>query len=264
MSNKPEIAAVTELPPGRVKAVFTDLDGTLTSGSRVRPETVASLWRLREAGFWTVIVTGRPAGWADCLLRLWPVDSVIFENGAGVMRREGDSHVTTTLAAGMPREQQYAILLEILQKVREEVPRIKLASDQAFRLYDIAIDFNEEPPRLTQGEVEKILEILHADDRITAKLSSIHVNFWVGSHTKVTACEWLLAGEGRARGVTRENVVFSGDSPNDEPLFEFFPLSVGVANVREFIPRMKALPAYLTEGAEGEGFQELARHLLGN
>lgn len=255
---------VSELPRDRVKAVFTDLDGTLTDGSRVRPATIESLWRLREAGMWNVVVSGRPAGWADCLLRLWPVDAVIFENGAGVMRREGDQHVTTTLAAGMPRQQQYEILLDVLEKVRAEVPRIKLASDQAFRLYDLAIDFNEEPPRLSEQEVRKIMEIIEADDRVTAKLSNIHVNFWVGSHTKVTACEWLLAGEGRARGIDREAVVFSGDSPNDEPLFEFFPLSVGVANVMEFTDRMEHLPAYVTQAREGDGFQELSRRILGD
>ncbi len=51
-----------------------------------------------------------------------------------------------------------------------------------------------------------------------------------------------------------------GDSPNDESMFnqEEFPLSVGVANVRQYCDRLKYLPAYITHRYEGEGFCELA------
>ena len=32
----------------------------------------------------------------------------------------------------------------------------------------------------------------------------------------------------------RDAYVFVGDSPNDAPMFEFFPLACGVANVKQF------------------------------
>ncbi len=55
-----------------------------------------------------------------------------------------------------------------------------------------------------------------------------------------------------------------GDSPNDESMFnqEVFPLSVGVANVREYCDRLKYLPAYITSKSEGEGFCELAELII--
>jgi hydroxymethylpyrimidine pyrophosphatase-like HAD family hydrolase len=56
--------------------------------------------------------------------------------------------------------------------------------------------------------------------------------------------------------------VFVGDSPNDEPMFGFFPNAVGVANVRRFAARMTALPAWVTAGEAGAGFVELAELLL--
>ena len=60
----------------------------------------------------------------------------------------------------------------------------------------------------------------------------------------------------------RGHFVFAGDSPNDAPMFAFFPHAVGVANVREFGERIATLPAYVTQAAMGAGFAELADFLL--
>ena len=57
-------------------------------------------------------------------------------------------------------------------------------------------------------------------------------------------------------------MLFVGDSPNDEPMFAAFPLSVGVANVTELIDRIARPPAYVTATRSGAGFVELANYLL--
>jgi len=56
--------------------------------------------------------------------------------------------------------------------------------------------------------------------------------------------------------------VFAGDSPNDSPMFGFFPNGVGVANVRDFEDRLAARPAYVTPSRCGAGFVELADALI--
>jgi hypothetical protein len=45
-------------------------------------------------------------------------------------------------------------------------------------------------------------------------------------------------------------------------MFGFFPLSVGVANVRDFEDRLAARPAYVTDGRAGDGFAEMAERVL--
>jgi hydroxymethylpyrimidine pyrophosphatase-like HAD family hydrolase len=57
--------------------------------------------------------------------------------------------------------------------------------------------------------------------------------------------------------------VFIGDSPNDAPMFRYFPYSVGVANVRDFLSRLTAAPKYVTRSRCGMGFAEVASLLLG-
>ena len=54
----------------------------------------------------------------------------------------------------------------------------------------------------------------------------------------------------------------SGDSPNDSPMFGFFPNAVGVANVRDFIADMPALPHWITAGRSGTGFAQVASALI--
>ena len=98
---------------------------------------------------------------------------------------------------------------------------------------------------------------------MTAKVSSIHVNGWFGSYDKLTMTKQLLT---EAFGIDidgeRAQFVFAGDSPNDAPMFGFFPNAVGVANVRAFLERIATPPRYVTTAEAGAGFTELADFLL--
>ena len=60
----------------------------------------------------------------------------------------------------------------------------------------------------------------------------------------------------------RKIAVFVGDSPNDAPMFAYFPCSVGVANVRDFAGRLSAEPRWVTAARGGHGFVELADALI--
>lgn len=253
---------VSELPKKKIQAVFTDLDDTLTLDGAIDAPTYDALCRLKAAGFWVAIVSGRPAGWADALMRLWPLDAMVFENGAGIFVRGPEKSELVNLASEVPVSVQKAKLQAIFDGLKRKIPHLKLASDQPYRLFDFAIDFTEDPPRLTKQELELVLAELARFPEITFKLSSIHVNYWYGTHTKVTACEYLLNGPLKARGIGKENVVYCGDSPNDEPLFEYFPECMGVQNLMRFADRMKTLPKYLSKKPNGSGFQEIASHLL--
>ena len=98
---------------------------------------------------------------------------------------------------------------------------------------------------------------------LSAKISSIHVNGWFGSYDKLAMSKRLLAEEFGCRAAQlRKDFAFAGDSPNDAPMFAFFDHSIGVANVTRFKGKLEAEPKYVTRGAAGAGFAELAAHLL--
>lgn len=56
--------------------------------------------------------------------------------------------------------------------------------------------------------------------------------------------------------------VYVGDSTNDQLMFEAFPHSIGVANVRRFTAQLTHPPRYITAGERGAGFAEVAAALL--
>jgi HAD superfamily hydrolase (TIGR01484 family) len=247
-----------------VRGVLVDIDETLTTRGRLTPEAYGALARLDAAGKLVVPVTGRPAGWCDHIARMWPVAAVVGENGAFWMRydRAASKLVRRFRDDDATRQANRARLAAIGEKILRAVPGAALASDQYYREADLAIDFREDVPALPRAEVDRIVALMEAEG-MTAKVSSIHVNGWFGRYDKLTMARALFA---EAFGVDldaeRERFVFAGDSPNDAPMFAFFPNAVGVANVREFADRIATLPAYVTREASGAGFAELAGFLL--
>ena len=98
---------------------------------------------------------------------------------------------------------------------------------------------------------------------MTAKVSSIHVNGWFGDYDKLGMTKAFMAERGGVDlDAERAAYVFAGDSPNDAPMFAYFPHSVGVANVRSAAHRLEHAPAYVTDAASGAGFAELAERVL--
>ena len=157
------------------------------------------------------------------------------------------------------RRRLEAVRAEVLR----EVPGAGIASDQPYRAADLAIDFCEDVPPLPHAEIDRIVKIFEAHGA-HAKVSSIHVNGWFGDYDKLTTSRLMMARavRRRSRGARATRYVFSGNSPNDAPMFGFFPNAVGVANVRDFAADMDHLPRWITAARSGAGFVELARALI--
>ena len=142
------------------------------------------------------------------------------------------------------------------------MPGARIAADQPYRAADLAIDYREDTEPLPPEDIERIVALMRAAGA-QAKISSIHVNAWFGDWDKLAMTRRLFAEVyGFDLNRQRDSVAFIGDSPNDEPMFAFFPRSIAVANIRPFLPQLRALPAYVTEGGAGAGFVEFAQALL--
>ncbi len=258
------LAAMPEAARRTIRGVLTDIDDTLSTHGRLSADAYSAMERLRTAGRLVIPITGRPAGWCDHIARMWPVDAVVGENGALYMRHDDRAGtLVRRFALDEPTRRANRVRLAAIgEKILAAVPGCALASDQRYRETDLAIDFREDVPPLPREAVDRIVALMEAAG-MTAKVSSIHVNGWFGSFDKLTMTRTLLAEVfGIDIDAERERFVFVGDSPNDAPMFAFFPNAVGVANVRDFADRIATLPAFVTAGASGAGFAELADFLL--
>jgi len=258
------IQDMTEQEIARIRGVLFDIDDTFTLHGMVTSEAFSALWDLHDKGCILVPITGRPAGWCDHIARMWPVDAVVGENGAFYYyysKQERRLQRRYVFAPEQAREKRQA-LERIREEVLKRVPRAGIAADQPFRLFDLAVDFAEDVPPLSQEEIQEICSVF-ASHHASCKVSSIHVNGWFGEYNKLLMTRLFLEERlGLAWEDARDCFIFIGDSPNDEPMFEAFPLSIGVANVARFIPMMKHPPAFITKGEGGSGFAEVARIIL--
>ena len=247
-----------------IRGVLTDIDDTLTLNGRLPAVAYGALERLHSAGLMVIPVTGRPAGWCDHIARMWPVDAVVGENGAFWFRHDARAGklVKRFVVDEEERTLRRARLGAIAERILAEVPGCAIASDQAYREADLAIDFREDVAPLAMGDVQRILTLMESAG-LTAKASSIHVNGWFGGYDKLSTTRLMMREEFAIDiDASREAFVFAGDSPNDQPMFRFFPHAVGVANVREMAELMQDLPEWVTPSAGSDGFAELAEALL--
>ena len=247
-----------------IRFVLLDIDDTLTTDGRLTAAAYGGLEDLSAAGLRVIPVTGRPAGWCDLIARFWPVDAVIGENGAFYFRYDHDARMMTRRfwQPDDERELTRRRLAELVERIVAAVPGARIAADQPYRVADLAIDYAEDTGPLPAEAVDRIVALMQAAGA-AAKVSSIHVNGWFGNWDKLAMTRRMfreLYDIDLDRG--RAGVIFIGDSPNDEPMFAFFPHTVAVANIRPFLSRLNSLPEYVTEKAAGDGFVEFAAMLL--
>lgn len=247
-----------------VRFMLCDIDDTITDHGRLPAASLAAMERLQAADIRVLPITGRPAGWCDHFARMWPVDGVVGENGA--MFFSYDREARRMRRRYWKSKEQRAADRVKLERLARQIPAAVLgaavAADQPYREEDLAIDFAEDVPRLDDGAIARIVAMFEAAGAV-AKVSSIHVNGWFGNFDKLSMTRRAMAEFfGRDIDGNRDDIVFAGDSPNDAPMFGFFPNAVGVANVRDFAGKLAAEPAWVTQGRGATGFLELAGALL--
>jgi HAD superfamily hydrolase (TIGR01484 family) len=269
------ITAMTADEATGVRYILMDIDDTLTRKGKLLSSSYTALWNLKEAGLKVIPVTGRPAGWCDLIAREWPVDGVVGENGALAFWEEADTGSAQNSGEKLKRlpvlkadyhpnavRNDHPVLERVKEKAFAEFPELKLAKDQFARLFDLALDFAEEEPVLPLSAAERVKAIAQEEGAV-AKVSSIHINIWMGNYNKLSMAERFLAKHFCWQsGAGDREVVFVGDSPNDEPMFARFPLACAVANITRYGALVKHFPAYAASKECGDGFAEIAEVIL--
>jgi len=258
------LKSLTKAESSKIRFILTDIDDTVTTEGRLTGEAYMALESLSEAGLTVIPITGRPAGWCDHIARMWPVFGIVGENGAFYLRYDRKAHRMHShfWASKEHRTENRQKLNTLSAAILKAVPGSALASDQNYREADLAIDFCEDVAPLTEQEVQTIVRLFQ-EAGAEAKVSSIHVNGWFGQYDKLSMTRTMFAREFDMKLENHlDEILFIGDSPNDEPMFKFFDISVGVANIQTQLHRLTDQPKFVTQGHGGSGFVEMAKWLL--
>ncbi|MDZ8240746.1 MAG: HAD family hydrolase [Nostoc sp. ChiQUE01a] len=238
-----------------IRLIATDMDGTLTKRGKFTPALLQALEDLAAANIKVLIVTGRSAGWVSGLSSLMPVAGAMAENGGLYFPPGNQKPVVLTPIANLTKHRQQ--LATTFEKLQTQFPQIQESVDNRFRVTDWTFD--------VAGLSQDKLQIL---ERLCQQMG------WGFTYSNVQ-CHIKPQGQDKAVGLLQvlreylpdyspEQIVTVGDSPNDESLFNrhYFPISVGVANVLEYVDKLQHHPAYITTAAEGDGFCELSSYIL--
>jgi HAD superfamily hydrolase (TIGR01484 family) len=255
----------------QIVGVFTDIDDTLTTCGSITPDALAALGALKAAGLHVIPITGRPVGWSEPFARTWPVDAIVAENGSTALILNKNKSFPASEGHGVlsnlyqqdaaTRAAQFARMQQVAARVLREVPGAQLAQDSPGRETDIAIDHSEFT-HLPPDAIAQVVALLRSEG-MTATVSSIHINGWFGAHNKWDGARWIVRELlGRDLDAEIGRWVYVGDSTNDQLMFEHFPHSVGVANIRRFERELTHRPRYITPSERGAGFAQIGDSIL--
>ena len=248
----------TEL--SQVKMLAVDIDGTLTLNGRFSPQLLIALERLQATEIPVLLVTGRSAGWVESLANYLPVTGAIAENGGCYMSREVRCQILGNLK---PKEisQHREKLADCFWQLQGSYAQLQESADNRWRLTDWTFDLDKLSP-------SDLWEISAQCDRWgwSFTYSTIQCHIRPATQNKGTGIRQVVKKHfsGFFSGLKQSQILTIGDSPNDTEMFDpaEFPLSVGVANIQEYVDRLTYQPAYITHQPEVNGFIEIVDALL--
>lgn len=226
------------------KLVFSDFDGTLTLGESLTPEIFSIVGLLAQKNIPLIIVTGRSVQWSYFTMTHFQSLMFSIAEGGGVWVERQGHRLHTELVISQSEQEK-------LRQVEHELKKrfkIPLSADSSGRLTDRAIelyDLSISPTLKT--EVEQFLD----EHNIHHSTSSVHLNFWSGSFNKATTMKLFLSRH--FPSLRFDDVLYFGDSLNDESVFEHFPRTYGVKNIEKVWDKLRFKPKAVTkeEGPQG-------------
>jgi hydroxymethylpyrimidine pyrophosphatase-like HAD family hydrolase len=219
----------------RYLALATDYDNTLAADGQVAGPTRAALERLRASGRRAILVTGRRL---EDLLRVCDCshlfDYIVAENGAVLYEPQSRA---LTLLADPPPERFIAALR------RRDVQPLEIGS------VIVATHAPQETSVIeTIRELGLELQVIFNREAVMVLPAGINK----ASGTKLAL---------RNLGMSPHEVVAIGDAENDHSFMRLAECPVAVSNAVESI---KAIAAFVTAGAAGDGVVELIDQLIAN
>ncbi len=223
-----------------MKIVFSDFDGTLTQKGKIGPLFFNILDLVHSNGAEFVVVSGRSISWGHFLLTHFPLEAALMEGGGVILLKDQRGNI---IEDTLINEDDLFTLDEVTIKLMTQFPDCPLSADTLGRKTDRAIEWiGQDETQI--NEIKKFLK----EEGMSFTQSDVHINFWVGEQTKYNAIEKYMARY--KTGISYDEVLYFGDSMNDESVFERLPHTVGVSNISKVLNELKFKPRVVLNGEE--------------
>jgi HAD superfamily hydrolase (TIGR01484 family) len=251
------LRAMSPAEAARLRGLLFDLDDTFLDHGRLTLPAYEALVRLASAGLRLGVVTGRPAGFGQVLLRQWPIDFAVTENGSVAFVAERGRPRRSDRFEPAERQLQRRRLASIAEELARRFD-LWPSEDNDLRLADYSLDIGEFA-RPGADSVRAAEQFARAQGVYTVR-SSIHLHLSLSAEDKASGAVRVLHEVfGEDPSATLGRYAFIGDSENDAACFAAFHTTIGVANLSG---RPTVVPAYVTERERALGFAEAADTLI--
>ncbi len=245
----------------RLVGLLFDLDDTFLTDGLLRSQTYQALWDLSDAGLKLAIVTGRPVGWVEVLVRIFPVSGGIAENGNLFVVRERSRVQVVDSCVPDERRSRRIRLARLADEMRNRVPDAKVAGDAHLRASDLTWDIGEHQ-RVPPDRVAMMRDVVLAHGA-RVSVSSVHLHATFDAHDKATgALQFARSIWDADPTALRRSLAFIGDSGNDAACFAAFHTTFGVSNVADHMSALSVPPRYIASFPSGAGFVQVANAIL--
>lgn len=250
------VATISGHEARALDGVLFDLDDTFLEHTELSLSAYAALFDLRKAGLRLIVLTGRPASWAEMIVRMWPVDAAIAENGSLAYSLHDRVPALLDTVSRERRASRRVRLQQLVERVRHEVRELLPANDVGGRISDFTFDIGE-TERPSAELIDRAVALAQSAGARTTR-SSVHLHLTYDRMDKATGAIALLTRLGYDATKVRKTFAFIGDSQNDAAAFAAFRTSCAVSNLSG---RFSLLPKYRTELPKSSGFCQFADQL---
>ena len=220
-----------------LKALLTDIDGTITDSSRrLNTDAIIAIRSLVDEGIEVVLASGNTSCFMDALCKMVGTNGTFIAENGGVFR------VGYTGALRIKGDQSICkkALEEVQDYYRERGKELVLFSP-AYRFADLA--FARTVP------VDEVKKILH-DHPVNVLDTGYAIHLQSPGIDKGTALEALA----REMNLVPSDFLAVGDSLNDIQMLKKAGIGVTVANAH---PEVKAVAEFVAKKEYGNGFVEV-------
>ena len=225
-----------------MRAVVTDIDGTITDGARrISLAAIQEIRRLVDDGIPVVLASGNTLCFMDSIAKMIGTSGAVIAENGGVWRREYPVEPVV--------EADRKVTLAAFEDLRGQYTARGVELDlysHSLRHADVAFARNvpvDEVRRLLAGHPVRVL-----DTGFAIHLQQVGV-------TKATA----LAALASAMGLELSDFLAIGDSENDVEMIKEAGAGAAVGNA---VPSAQAAADFVATAPFGDGFVEAVRHYL--
>ena len=251
------LSALTKAEAEKLTGLLFDLDDTFLEHTQLTRDAYNALFDLKEKGLRLIALTGRPASWGEMIVRMWPIDAAIVENGSLAYVFEDRTPVLLDTVSADERQLRRERLSDLVAEVRRALPELVPANDVQGRISDFTFDIGENE-KAEESTIQRAIELSESRGARTTR-SSVHLHLTFDRMDKGSGAALFLMRLGYDATQLRRTFAFIGDSENDAAAFAAFATTIGVANLGG---RFSLTPRYTTDLPKSAGFCQLAYHLI--